>query len=258
MSAPPAFQFYASDFSHSTALLSAAATGAHIRMICHAWDKGPIQDHPVALSKAMGLAQMDPPFAEVWAELQTKWTLTRKGWICKRLERTRSDQEAYRERRRIAGQKGGFAKKHSYSIATASPELDSSPLSLSLTPSLTPSQTPPQGKIKPFRAKGALNEPEAFTVFYRTYPKHVDRAGALKAWIKLNPSPSVIADIHRALGWQIGQPDWLKENGRYCPQPSRWLNARRWEDEPFNPTSQDDDPNAEAFARVLGGQHGNR
>ena len=115
----------------------------------------------------------------------------------------------------------------------------------------------PAGKVKPFRAKTALDEPMTFTAFYHRYPRKVKREEALKAWIKLAPSGDLVAAIHSALDWQIGQPDWQKEGGKFVPFPASWLNSKRWQDEPFNPTNQDDDPNAEAFARVLGGQHGN-
>jgi hypothetical protein len=42
----------------------------------------------------------------------------------------------------------------------------------------------------------------------------------------------LIAQIHQALDWQVRQPGWRADNGRYIPYPARWLEHRRWEDEP--------------------------
>lgn len=109
---------------------------------------------------------------------------------------------------------------------------------------------PKARKIKPTRAKDA-REPEAFTAFYQRYPKHEDRAGALKAWTKLNPNPEVITAINRALDWQTTQPSWTKDGGRFVPMPSTWLNKRRWEDEPFHQSPDVVDPNAASWDRIL-------
>jgi uncharacterized protein YdaU (DUF1376 family) len=39
---PPAFQLYARDFLTGTTAMSNIATGAYIRLLCHAWDGNPI------------------------------------------------------------------------------------------------------------------------------------------------------------------------------------------------------------------------
>lgn len=70
-----------------------------------------------------------------------------------------------------------------------------------------------------------------FDKFYQAYPKRKDRAAAEKAFIKLNPSPELFAQMMDALGWQRQQPEWLKNNGQFIPLPASWINGRRWEDE---------------------------
>lgn len=105
MSGPPAFQFYPGDFDTSTKFLSVAATGAHIRMMCASWEHGPIADTPAALQKAMGLAISDPPFEVIWQELKPRWLQTKNGWIHRRLEKTRRDQDDYRRKMQKAGRK---------------------------------------------------------------------------------------------------------------------------------------------------------
>ena len=50
----------------------------------------------------------------------------------------------------------------------------------------------------------------------------------------LAPTMDMAATIMASLGWQITQPRWAEEGGRYVPYPASWINARRWEDEPFH------------------------
>jgi uncharacterized protein YdaU (DUF1376 family) len=93
-----AFPFYASDFLASTGLLSNAAVGAYIRMLAHAWSSGPIPDQPKALARAMNHSVGDPSFEEIWAELKTKWFLTKRGWINCRLEVVRWERAVFLEK----------------------------------------------------------------------------------------------------------------------------------------------------------------
>jgi hypothetical protein len=57
----------------------------------------------------------------------------------------------------------------------------------------------------------------------------------VKAWHKLDPDPALRATVLAALGIQRQSSDWTKENGRYIPNASTWLNGRRWEDEVSSP-----------------------
>jgi hypothetical protein len=78
--------------------MSSAAVGAYIRMLCHGWSNGPIPNTPVALARAMKHSVGDPPFEDLWAELQPKWFLTRRGWINCRLEMVRWERACYLEK----------------------------------------------------------------------------------------------------------------------------------------------------------------
>ena len=93
-----AFPFYASDFLAATGLLSTAAVGGYIRMLANAWTNGPIPDSPKALARAMNHSAGDPPFEEIWAELKSKWFLTKRGWINCRLEVVRWERAVFLER----------------------------------------------------------------------------------------------------------------------------------------------------------------
>lgn len=71
-----------------------------------------------------------------------------------------------------------------------------------------------------------------FERFWASYPKHKAKAAAKKAWGKLNPSMELCRTMSAALDAQKKSFDWTKDNGRYIPYASTWLNQRRWEDEP--------------------------
>ena len=72
---------------------------------------------------------------------------------------------------------------------------------------------------------------QEFQTFYQAFPKKKARKDAAKAWLRLDPDPSLIASIMTALEKQKASEDWKKENGKYIPFPATWLNGRRWEDE---------------------------
>jgi uncharacterized protein YdaU (DUF1376 family) len=99
-----AFPFYASDFLAATGLLSTAAVGAYIRMLANAWTNGPIPDSPKALARSMNHSAGDPPFEEIWAELKSKWFLTKRGWINCRLEVVRWERAVFLEKQSKAAQ----------------------------------------------------------------------------------------------------------------------------------------------------------
>ena len=69
-----------------------------------------------------------------------------------------------------------------------------------------------------------------FEVFYAAYPRKVGRGAALKAWAKLEPDEALQAQILGALAAQHPHLD-RRENGRFIPHPSTWLNEGRWDDE---------------------------
>jgi hypothetical protein len=74
--------------------------------------------------------------------------------------------------------------------------------------------------------------PDGFDAFWQSYPKGKKRLEAVKAWNKLAPDAELQEVILSALSWQRLQPDWMKENARFAPDASTYLNNRRWEDEP--------------------------
>ena len=74
-----------------------------------------------------------------------------------------------------------------------------------------------------------------FAQFWEAYPKKKSKGDAEKAWKKLNPDSSLVAEIQRAVELAKASEDWLKEDGKYIPYPATWLRAKGWEDEHKSP-----------------------
>lgn len=91
----PSFPFYPDRFLGGTTLMSSAAVGAYIRMLGVSWNSGPIPATKAALVRAMGLSQLDPPYADLWAEIEPKWQRTPDGWTNETLEGIRADAETH-------------------------------------------------------------------------------------------------------------------------------------------------------------------
>ena len=77
----------------------------------------------------------------------------------------------------------------------------------------------------------------SFNRFWKAYPKKKDKANAEKAFRKVKVPVSVLLD---AIKRQSASEEWKKDNGKYIPYPSTWLNGKRWEDETDKPKAADD------------------
>lgn len=68
----------------------------------------------------------------------------------------------------------------------------------------------------------------AFDRFWTEYPKKVGKGQAQKAFSKVSvPVETLIDAVQR----QKGSVQWQKDGGQYIPNPSTWLNQKRWEDD---------------------------
>jgi hypothetical protein len=75
---------------------------------------------------------------------------------------------------------------------------------------------------------------ERFAEFWKLYPKKVGKDSAWKAWLKRRPSADLASIMLATLAWQKQQDNWLRERGRFVPNPATWLNRGQWEDEPID------------------------
>lgn len=87
--------------------------------------------------------------------------------------------------------------------------------------------TGPQG------GDGAADTP--FERFWTAYPLKVGKGVARKSFDRVKGVS--VDDLIAAVGRQSQTHDWTKDNGRFIPHPSTWLNQGRWQDEGRAPVS---------------------
>ena len=69
-----------------------------------------------------------------------------------------------------------------------------------------------------------------FDEFWSVYPRKVGKKDARRAFDKALKAADAETMI-RAVKAQKQSGQWLRENGRYIPNPATWLNQGRWDDE---------------------------
>lgn len=66
-----------------------------------------------------------------------------------------------------------------------------------------------------------------FQEFWSLYPRAEKKGEAYKIWNKIKPP---LQEIKKALEWQKQTEQWTKDNGKFIPHPTSYINAKRWED----------------------------
>lgn len=69
-----------------------------------------------------------------------------------------------------------------------------------------------------------------FEAFWKSYPKKVDKKKSKEKFIKICKNQEMFEQIMNALNCQIKSEQWQKDNGRFIPNPTTWLNGERWND----------------------------
>lgn len=70
-----------------------------------------------------------------------------------------------------------------------------------------------------------------FDEFWAAYPKKVGKKAAQASWNKIKPDTELHDKIMTAIGKARATEQWQRENGRFIPNPTTWLNQGRWDDE---------------------------
>lgn len=105
MSNAPAFQFYPNDFLCSTIDWEIDEVGAYIRLLCAQWKHGPLPNDIDRLSRICGCSPKR--MKKVIGKIEKSFTQTDDNkLINERLERTRQEQNEYREKQREYGKLG--------------------------------------------------------------------------------------------------------------------------------------------------------
>lgn len=76
-----------------------------------------------------------------------------------------------------------------------------------------------------------------FDRFWDAYPKKTGKSKALDRWRRLSPPLDAVL---KALEWQTTSEQWTREQGRFIPNPARYLEECRWEDKPVVPDGKPD------------------
>jgi len=92
--------------------------------------------------------------------------------------------------------------------------------------------------------KGVENAAAGFSEFWEVWPKStrkVAKQQCLDKWAKLGCALNA-EHIRAHVEWMKTQPDWIKSNGEFIPQPKTYLHQQRWLDwEPPKPTPKQPD-----------------
>lgn len=107
----PAFQFYPKEFMLATQSWSVEEVGIYIKLLCAQWDDGKLPNDTKRLARISG-CDLDF-FEKAWVLVGLKFLLGDDGFLRnQRLELVRCEQEAFKEKQRLNGIKGGRPKKN--------------------------------------------------------------------------------------------------------------------------------------------------
>ena len=70
-----------------------------------------------------------------------------------------------------------------------------------------------------------------FDEFWQAYPKKVGKGYAFECFKKIKPSRKLVDTMLEAIAKQKKSDMWKRDKGQYIPNPSTWLNQKRWEDD---------------------------
>ncbi len=104
MSQAPAFQLYAADFYMDTNTWSINEIGIYTRLLFSEWVNGPLPNNENRLARASGCSVK--VFRAGWGQVKLKFSVRDDGKLYnERLEYVRQEQEEYKQKQSVKGQK---------------------------------------------------------------------------------------------------------------------------------------------------------
>lgn len=89
-----------------------------------------------------------------------------------------------------------------------------------------------KGKGNNIRSKNDTESSQKqFDIFWERYPRKQSKKKAMEAWKKIKFENGLFEQVLASLDMAKKTTEWTRDNGRFIPYPSTWLNGRRWEDE---------------------------
>ena len=204
MKTSQSFPFYPSDFILGTMLMTAEEVGAYMRLLCFQWEQGAVPHDEGKITKITGT-----PIKRL-SDVLAKFEATGAGLKNDKLERVRSEREAYQKRQSEIGKRGGRPKANPLEIGKGSesqPFLESE--AKTKLPSPSPSPLPPNPQEPPAAPSLGLEvetlpapiSPEQIEIgsWFGRRPTTAWSEKELKAWAKV-PRP-IDPDDWQALRW---------------------------------------------------------
>ena len=71
---------------------------------------------------------------------------------------------------------------------------------------------------------------QMFEEFWQAYPKKRSKVKCKEWYLKHKPSEELHGKILMSINFYASNDDWKKDNGKYIPYPTTFLNQKRWED----------------------------
>jgi Fe-S-cluster-containing hydrogenase component 2 len=72
---------------------------------------------------------------------------------------------------------------------------------------------------------------DLFNEFWNQYPRHEKKKNTIEAFKKINFKNITFEKIMESLLKQKMSEQWIKDDGKFIPHPTTWINGKRWEDE---------------------------
>jgi uncharacterized protein YdaU (DUF1376 family) len=256
------YEHHLGDWAAATSHLSWDEDMAYTRLLrAYYHAEGPIADgQQYRLARAASSVQrraVDAVLAEFFYLADGHYRQKRADEEIKRYRESEPDREAKREnakerqRRSRDRRKAMFDALRGHDIVpawdTPTKQLESLLSQVTVTPVTPPvtcddtathththtqHHTQLKKEIPPKPPKGAVHGfPPGFEEFWRAYPRKVGKDAAAKAFARRKVDAALLAQILGALERQRPHLD-LRDDGRFIPHPSTWLNEGRWLDEP--------------------------
>ncbi len=122
----PAFQFYPKEFMLATQSWSVEEVGIYIKLLCAQWDDGKLPSDTKRLARIAG-CDFDY-FEKAWVLVGLKFLLGNDGFLRNsKLELVRGEQEAYKEKQRLNGIKGGRPPKNNPDVTQPETQIKPNP-----------------------------------------------------------------------------------------------------------------------------------
>jgi uncharacterized protein YdaU (DUF1376 family) len=228
------FPLYVNDWllSEKIDAMPAECEGAYIRLLCRAW-----------LSDDCGLPDDDSILSR-WSRLGERWDGQVSACIraCfdahdgrlfnAKLLDVKEERRQWSEKSAYGGRKAARQRKHSVLASIKGGATKGSEM---VSTKRQPCRVVKCSALSIALEAGKEQEGSTdFDTFWSAYPRKVGKSEARKAWDKIGPS---VDRCIQTLRWQVQSHDWLKEDGKYIPHPTTWLNQGRWDDEPPQSTA---------------------